>query len=163
MARNFRGGKKTKRSKTSHYRKLRNIQDISKDMSCDTLMYGKISKACGSRRFEVQCKVPHRDEIRRYVCKLNGSIKKLIKPDDYVLVDILGLGRDSGRIIEYYTPDEIRSLKREKLWDYPEESGEKDTVVFGQNDEEVQSVEEEEHETEVEEEKEEEEDDIDFI
>lgn len=127
--RNMRGGKKHKRGKNQSTTRVRNLDDIAKRQDHGgTVVYGRVTKATGNRRFEVLCQKDDEKsatgkgdaELQTLVCSLKGSYRKRVSKDMYVLVQLHDYNVSQGIIINSYTDDEIEGLKEADLWDYPE-------------------------------------------
>lgn len=121
MPRNTKGGSKHKRKK-NYVVKERKPDVICKDMNPEELeAYGKVIKAVGNRRFSVCCqKKDNPQELTTMMCKIKGSFRKRIKPDDYVLVKHFGFC-DQAQIVDVYTDNELEVLKMRGMWDFPED------------------------------------------
>lgn len=121
MPRNTKGGSKHKRKKNYVVRE-RKPDSICKDPDPTELeAYGKVIKAGGNRRFSVCCqKANEPAELTTIMCRIKGSFRKRIRPDDYVLVKHFGFS-DQAQIIDVYNPDELTGLKLRDMWDFPEE------------------------------------------
>lgn len=126
---NTRGGKKHKRGKNQSTTRIRNLDDIAKRQDHGgTVVYGRITKATGNRRFEVLCQKDDEqsatgngdEELQTLVCSLKGSFRKRVSKDMYVLVQLHDYNVSQGVIIEAYTEDEVEALRTADLWDYPE-------------------------------------------
>lgn len=124
-----RGGKKHKRGKKQTTTRIRNLDDIAKRQDHGgTVVYGRVMKPTGNRRFEVLCQKDDEksatgqgdDELQTLVCSLKGSYRKRISKHMYVLVQLHDYNVSQGIIIDSYTEDEVEGLKEADLWDYPE-------------------------------------------
>lgn len=120
MPKNTKGGSKFKRNKT-YVPKERKPDAICKDPNPEELeAYGKVLKAGGNRRFSVCCqKVENPDELTTITCKIKGSFRKRVHPDDYVLVKYYGFS-EQAQIIDVYSSTELDILKSMDMWDFPD-------------------------------------------
>ena len=99
--------KKDKKCKNNH-----GGQNISKELVLaeegNGQTYGNVTKALGSRRFDVQCQ----DGVLRK-CQVRGSMRnrKYVNMGDVVIVSLRDFQDGKGDIVHVYTGDEVRTLK----------------------------------------------------
>lgn len=120
MVKNISGGKHSKTQSTKSVSRERRLDELARQPDQS---YGQVIKALGSRHFLVRCQQPNTLTYGDIRCSLKGSIKKRLLVENYVLVsfwDCDTTAATKGSIVEIYSIDEVRMLRRFKLWDYKE-------------------------------------------
>jgi translation initiation factor IF-1 len=140
MPKNTKGGTGHKKQKNSSaHPKVRRAVDIGKK-SDEFEVYGRVLRSLGNRRMEVYTQIPNSpSEYQTVVCRIRGSLRKRIVPDDYVLVQLFDFNLKQGQIADVYTLDEVQSLVRANVWDMtsfkPDETGRPVDVLVEQEEE----------------------------
>jgi translation initiation factor 1A len=77
----------------------------------DDQVYGIVKKSLGNRRFTVMCQ-----DGRERLCHLRGSMTKrhFVRDNDVVLVSLRDFQDGKADIINLYTPDQVRFLRKER-------------------------------------------------
>ncbi len=117
MPKNTKGGTGHKKQKnSSSHPKLRRAVDIAKKKD-EFEVYGRVLRSLGNRRMEVYTQIPNSTEHQTVVCRIRGSLRKRIIPDDYVLVQLFDFNTKQGQIADVYAHEEVETLIRANLWD----------------------------------------------
>lgn len=134
MVKNQKGGKGHKKSRNSTG-KPRRLEDKTKDS--ENQYYGKIIKAVGDRRFQVEFTM--NGEIHKEVFKLAGAIRKCVHITSYVLLQqgVYSEKGENGRIVEVYDEAEVQRLRHKGLWDHDEKLDKEDGDSSSSSDENV--------------------------
>lgn len=122
MPKNTHGGKGHRRCKNKPNIKIRKVHEIAKDPNPEEYeVYGYVMRPLGSKRFEVLCQqVSEPSETTVLKCLLQKSCKMWINKGSYVLVKRYDFNENQGQIIDCYKEDEIASIKKANLWDFPD-------------------------------------------
>jgi translation initiation factor IF-1 len=133
MPKNIRGGTGHKRNKNKNFKTAIKITDLAKKAE-DGEVYGRIIGIMGNCRFKVACQGQGdaADSLAPpIICALRGSVRRRAGLHDYVLVALFDFNKSQGQITMVYKPEEVTSLKRAGLWDYP---GREDAEIEGAAD-----------------------------
>ncbi len=117
MPKNTSGGSGHKRQKNKPTgTRVRRAVDIAKKADeCE--VYGRVLRSLGNRRMQVYTQIPGSTEYQTIVCRIRGSLRTRISPDDYVLVQLFDFNTNQGQIAEVYDQSDIEILQRANLWD----------------------------------------------
>ena len=119
MPKNVRGGTGHKRNKNKPLKAAIKITDLAKKAE-DGEVYGRITGIMGNCRFKVACQGQEPDSLLPpIICSLRGAVRRRAGLHDYVLVALYEFNKSQGQITMVYKPEEVTSLKRAGLWDYP--------------------------------------------
>jgi translation initiation factor IF-1 len=144
MPKNTSGGSGHKRQKNKpNGARVRRAADIAKK-SDECEVYGRVLKPLGNRRMQVYTQIPGSTEYQTIVCRIRGSLRTRISPDDYVLVQLFDFNTNQGQIAEVYTQSDIEILQRANLWDMTSSRPDESKTPGGSYDDISESEEEDE-------------------
>jgi translation initiation factor IF-1 len=117
MPKNTKGGSghKKQKNKPSGSR-LRRAVDIAKRPK-EFEVYGRVLRSLGNRRMEVYTQIPETNEYQTITCRIRGSLRTHMAPDDYVLVQLFDFNIKQGQIADVYSSVDVDTLIQANLWD----------------------------------------------
>ncbi len=128
MVKNTHGGTGHKKTKNKPTMAVRKIEEIAKNPNpAEFESYGVIVNPMGNRRFMVKCQeIGNPGLLRELNCSLRGAHRKKVCSGDHVLVKIFDFNTSQGIIIDAYREEEVDSIRRAGLWDFPDDEIAKD-------------------------------------
>ena len=117
MPKNTKGGSGHKKQKNKpNGPRVRRAVDIAKRPK-EFEVYGRILRPLGNRRMEVYTQIPDTNEYQTIMCRIRGSLRTRMSPDDYVLVQLYDFNTKQGQIVDVYNSADVDSLRHANLWD----------------------------------------------
>ncbi len=117
MPKNTKGGSGHKKQKNKPIgSRMRRAIDIAKQAK-EFEVYGRVIRPLGNRRMEVYTQIPDSNEYQTITCRIRGSLRTRMAPDDYVLVQLYDFNTKQGQIADVYTSADVDALRHANLWD----------------------------------------------